>query len=83
MVLSEIVTLMIYAVSIVFLPEYFGEYTHEQKPYKSDVPYLQTWPLSPQFVLHGRSLLLSLSVLCHCTFTNLFVVECDPRLQVN
>lgn len=35
MVLSEIITLLIYAVSIVFLPEYFGESRYNPKSRRS------------------------------------------------
>jgi phospholipid-translocating ATPase len=51
MVISEIVTLFIYAISMVFLPEYFGQFYMHSLPYES---VLISSPIDLAFVLSIR-----------------------------
>lgn len=82
MVLSEIITVMIYAISIVFLPEYFGEFV------SYDFLYLiltreQISRSSPRSVLRGRSLSSWQLVRFLYTSINLFAVKFLLQLPLN
>lgn len=54
MVIAEIVTLIVYAASIVFLPEYFGQLETATHHSLNSLPRPQIFPSSSPSHTHGR-----------------------------
>lgn len=73
MVVSEVVTLFFYVISIAFLPAYFGTNPFSRYPRKKTRldHYLQTSLLSSPRLLPGKSLSLWPLALCLCTSSSL------------
>ena len=78
MVVSIVATLLIYAVSMAFLPEYFGQPRFQSNRRKMLTPRPQTYPLCYPPASPGRSRSSWRSALSHCTLLSSSVVESRP-----